>query len=34
MENDVWTDKLSDVYASFISMVKIIVLFQHRVISK
>jgi len=33
MENDVWPDKLSDVYASYISMGKIIVLFWHRVIS-
>jgi hypothetical protein len=29
METDVWTDELSDVYASYISVVKIIVLFQH-----
>jgi len=34
MENDVWPDKLSDVYASYISMGKIIVLFQHRFVSK
>jgi hypothetical protein len=33
MENDVWPEKLSDVYASYISMGKIIVIFHHRVVS-